>query len=203
MDPLAGHRQAINEGRCESILRPDTGQPCPFKTGEEFKLRSCRIVIRKTHRIKRDRKPYWRAEFDRYVPDRLYILARGAGDGRGYASDPNLAQRAQDPIPEERSEGPSAAEQEAGVVGGNDREPPEPEAVPPHEIANYSHSKLSRERYDHEMEEARARERELPLGERMASAVRRAKEQHVDVNGDLKVIEQRVEKIERKLSKRG
>lgn len=200
---LPGERRAFNEGRISSVMRPDRGEDCTFKVGEEFKLRSCRIVVRKAHRIKRDRKRYWRVEFDRYVPDRLYLLARGAGDGHGYASDPDLAQRAQDPVPGERLEGPSPAEREVGLVGGNDREPPEPEAVPPHEIADYKHSKQARALYEHEIEEARAQERELPIGERIASLVRRAKQQHVDVSGDVTVIEQRMDKMERKIARKG
>lgn len=200
---LPGEREAINQGRCSSLLRPDDGEDCTFKPGEEFKLRSCRIVIRKTHRIKRDRKRHWRIEFDRYVKDRLYLLARGAGDGRGYVDNPDLAQRAQDPIAQDQPDGPSPGERDAGIVGGNRREPPEPEAVPPHEIPNYTASKEARAAYERQIEEERARQRELPLGQRIANIKKLSAERHLDISGDLTVIEQRVEKVERKLAKRG
>jgi len=193
-DPLRGMRQAINEGRLRSLLWDDDGGDCPVEVDEQFPLRSCLIVITKTHRIKRNSSRFWRAEFERYVPERRYMLARGAGDGKGYVDDPDLAQREQAPDELAEPYEPSPAERVAGVVGGNDREPPEPEAVPPHEIENYTGSKLARARFDAEVEEARAREREQPLSVRIASIVRRAKAKHVDISGDVFVIRQRLGK---------
>lgn len=76
-DPLAGLREAINRG-ADVITWPDE-HGCPVKKGEEFKLRSCRVVIASTDRALIKGKWLHRARLLRYLPDVARIPASQHG----------------------------------------------------------------------------------------------------------------------------
>lgn len=199
--PLDGKRQAINDGEAYSVMWRDTGQGCPVKVGEIFELRSCRIQITKTHRVKKERKWWHRAEFDRYKRStRPEFLAR---DG-GVTTDRKKAMAAQDdPEPgtirvihdDERD--PVAATQHASLGAA-----PEPEVVPKDEIATYTGSREARQLYQREIAEQRSTEETAPLEERVARLREVSAARHVDITSDMRVIEQRVEAAERKVLER-
>lgn len=157
-DPLAGQREAINEG-AESLLWPSRdadGKPlaCPVKRGESFELRTCRITITQVHRLGRAHDWQWRAGFirtKRLSADRVHLLAKRGG----YTDDPRMAL--------------SAAEQEGDwrEVAENLGPPPEPEAVPPEIVAELPTSVVARERFEREREERRREFETLPLAERV------------------------------------
>ena len=200
-DPLAGQRQKINEGRAYSLLwLCSRFSACPVKSGDVFALRSCRIVITKRQRVRKQGDWYWRAEFKTYRPDRPEFLARRGG----LTSDRKLAMAAQDdPEPgtlrviAEGERCPKAAAEHAalGTV-------PEPEAVPKHEIDDYTGSRAARQRYEREMAERRLEEAEAPLEARITRLREMAAERHIDISGDLTVIEQRLAKAERRVCER-
>jgi hypothetical protein len=200
-DPLAGKKQAINEGSAYSLMWPDTGKGCPVSKGELFELRSCRIEITKTHRVKKDRKWWHRAEFARYPKSTkpVFLARRG-----GLTPDRKQAMAAQDsPDPgtlrmiqdDERS--PVAAAQHAALGA-----PPEPEAVPKEEIAAYEGSREARQRYELEVARQRAAEAKAPLEVRVARLREASAAHHVDISSEMRVIEQRVEAAERKVLER-
>jgi hypothetical protein len=138
-DPLAGQRRAINDRETERLLWPDEGKGCPVEVGEVFKLATCHIEITRCQRVQRGREWLWRSEFRRIYGDGGVFLLSRAG---GYTEDPKLAMRAQD-------------DPEAGTVTGdplenprNTESPPEPEAIPPHEVATLPTSVAARVRFE-------------------------------------------------------
>lgn len=140
-DPLAGQREALNQGRDSLLWKP--GEKCPVKVGDVFELRTCGIEITALHKI-RTRGEYWggtRAEFRRIMPEsRSYFLGK-----RGYTHNPEEALKADDdPTPATLDVvSPDAREERHRSQG----EPPEPEAVPPHEVAQLSSTITARARY--------------------------------------------------------
>lgn len=190
-DPLAGKREAINAGNLDRLLWPDSEEP-PVQVGELFKLRMCWVEITRVHRVQpMDSDWQWRAEFTRHFPaDRPYLLGP-----RGYVREPKSAVSAQDDPnpgtldkvnPEDRSEEHRAA-----------GEPPEPEAVSPHEVGSTTGDLVARRRYEHEMESRRLELEAMPL-ERRLSRILALAESGVNVKRELKAIRGKVAEAERK-----
>lgn len=200
-DPLAGRREGINAGYVDSLLWPDRGQGAPVEQGKFFKLRTCHIEITRVHRVQQNaegggKRWLWRAEFRRIFPEGGVFLLGKSGK---YVRDAKEALTSQDdhvgatldPIdPDDRSDAHRA-------VG----EPPEPEAVPPHEVGTYTGDALARRRYEHEMAQERHADAEQPLEVRLARLRQLADAKHVDISGEVRVIEKRVEKIEQRLGR--
>lgn len=193
-DPLAGRREEINEGLAYSLMWRDTDDGCPVEVGQVIELRSCRIQITKTHRIQKDRKWWWRAEFRRYVKGQRpqFLDRRG-----GLTTDRKQAMAAQDDedpgtlrVIREDERDLVAAVAHAGLG-----EQPEPEAVPDHEIADYNGSREARQQYALDMAERRVVEESIPLSER----IRRLEEcVDVDLSRQFARIEQGVKAAETK-----
>jgi hypothetical protein len=162
-DPLAAQRQRINEDSSISALTwPDRGRGCPVDVGDVFKLRSASIQITRTRRLREGGRFVWLADFARYRPQRPYLLARGAGDGHGYTTDPDLAVAAQD-------------DPDAATIASVDpldnplnlRAAPEPEAVAPDEVEALPRTVAARANYERERAEEWASFERLPLRERL------------------------------------
>jgi len=189
-DPLAGKRQAINEGEIDVLEWRDEGKGCPVEQGQVFELRACVIEITSVRRLKRGRSDWvWRATFRRTVrahSDRPHLLKpRG-----GYVSDARSAMQSGEERP--RWE----------VISGDlvpSGPPPEPEAVPPHEVRELPTSVAARARFEELKREEVQAERELPLPARLARLRQLAREKHVDISAEERVIERRIVAIERKL----
>lgn len=210
-DPLAGRREQINAGEAYSLLWLDKGKGCPVEVGDVLELRACRIRITKKHRIQKkqaweyegERLPagwYWRAEFETYwkVTSTPFLARRG-----GITNDRKQAMPTQDDPDaatlrniRDGERDPVAATQHAALG-----EPPEL-AVPEHEIPNLQGSREARQRYELEMAERRVEEASAPLEQRLARLREVAGDCHVDIGSDLFVIEQRIEKAERKVLER-
>jgi hypothetical protein len=198
-DPIAGQRQAVNDHKAASLLWVDSGQPCPVSVGDIFELRSCRIQITKTHRIKHGGQPKWRAAFDRYdrKSDRLHLLT-ATGD---YTEDPDLALGLREDVHDAATLDP-IAEEDRSHEHKNAGEPLEPEAVPPHEIPHYQGSVDARHNYLLEMSKERMAEQAEPLELRLLRLRQEARSRHVDISSEVRVIEKRIEAAERKVLER-
>lgn len=197
-DPLAGHREAINEGRTSTLFLEPLGEELksPVEVGDFFVLKRCGVEITRKEKIRKDGEWVWRVDLLRIrKASKPRLLKRGGG----YTHDPDLAMRSQDDIqnaatlsvatPDERTEAHKAA-----------GEPPEGEAWDDAEIWNSEASQRARERYALLQYQLRAEEREEPLLERLARVAKEAKEQHVDLSGEERVIERRVRAMEDKLN---
>lgn len=207
-DLLAGRREAINEGKAFSLVWLDEGKGCPVEVGQLFTLRACRIEITKTHRIQKKLDWefegdvllagwYWRAEFATYrrLVRQRYLAKRG-----GTTTDRKQAMAAQDdPEPgtlrvigeEERD--PVAATQHAQLGDA-------PEAsVPHHEVPDYGASRDADQLYKLAHAERRVAEASAPLEERIERLREMSRVRHIDISGDLKLIEKRVAAVERKI----
>lgn len=137
-DPFAGRREEINDGSLTSFSWETKLWPvCPVEMGEEHKFRSCRIAITSVHKIQRSGVQFWLALFDRYDPERIYLL----GKSGGYVDDPKAAMTAQHDI--------NAGSQEEAWRGNpaNLGPPPEPEAIPPHIVDQLPSVKASKMRH--------------------------------------------------------
>ena len=193
-DPLAGQRQAINEGARTSLTWPDRGKGCPVAVHQLLELRTCHIEISRVQRIRRGSGWLWKAEFSRYPKhgDRVHILARGAGNGHGYVHSPTAsAMTAQD-------QGAfTIASVEPMDNPGNLGPPPEPESVPPSEVGSFTGDALARRRYEHELEQAHLAHLGAPLEVRLATLRSVAGAAHVDISADERVIERRLTSMER------
>lgn len=121
----------------------------------------------------------------------LYLLDRKGG----YTSDAGQAMRAQDDPEAPTIDGADSHE----LANRNLSAPPEPEAVPPHEIEHYTGSVLSRRRYDDEMSQLRLELASKPIELRLAYVRQLARENHVDITGEERIIERRIAALERKL----
>lgn len=156
-DPLAGYKEAINEGRCVSRLFPDQGQKLdelPLQEGQVIKLRSCSILVGKPERIKNREGKFIRVPLSRYGKHKPYFLGPNGG-----VENPEQAIRAQDD--------PDPATVGKAGPDPNLRPPPEPEGVPLDEIKDLKGSRESRQLYQLEMAEARMNEETLPISERI------------------------------------
>lgn len=195
-DPLAGHRERINENhRLDSIAWEV--KVCPVEEGQIFKLRTCHIEITRKKRQREFGRSVWRAWFRRSYPEgRVYLLAKSAGDdGHGYTSDDDAALDAQD-------EGATTiATVDPLDNPANLTVPPEPEAVPPHEISTYTGSALARRRFEHEVERERVEHANSALEVRLAAVRVQARRYHVDITSDVRVVEKRLANMEQKVGR--
>lgn len=203
-DPLEGYREAINEGSITVLVWVDDGKGKPVEQGQLFRLRSCHVLITRIERKGPKGGPWvWVAHFDRLNPDRVNLLRHG----RGYTADEKEAMKVHDapvaealtlvelePDPKE----PGGAE----ALASQRQDPPEPEAVDPREVANYSGSEIARRRYDREMAEQRLALEQLPLHERLRRFLELAEQQGVDVNRQVRAITGKVAEGERKVGER-
>lgn len=189
-DPLAGQREAINEG-AESLLWPSkdadgNALPCPVKRGDVFELRTCRITITQIHRLGRAQGWQWRAGFirtKRVGADRVHLLAKRAG----YTADPRQALQARE------------MEGDWREIPENLGPPPEPEAVDPDVVAELPLSVGARIAYEQERAERRREFEALPLSER----VRRLEAAGGRVGRQMARIGEAVDAAERKLKRHG
>ena len=195
-DPLAGRREDINDGRASALVWPDKGAGCPVEVGEVHVLRSCWIEITRKERRqgKKGQGWQWVAYFRRYTATKkLHLLSRSGGDYIESIDQEERAMRAQDD--------PDAATLYGDPMENplNLRQPPEPEAVPPEEIARYTGSVEARQRYERDMAERRAEEASAPLERRLARLREISRCRNIDISSELRVIEQRIEKAERRV----
>lgn len=162
-DPIAGQREAINEGTSDALLfpyfDPETSKvkPCPVKRGQEFELRACRITCGTPMRIGKHGAWQWRVPITRHqrvTKDKF----RGLGRGLGYVEDPRAAVSAHDCPPDD---------DHWRDVDGNDGPPPEPEAIDPEDIINGATAVAQRARHEREQRERREAFEALPLSERV------------------------------------
>lgn len=179
-DPLLGQRAAVNAGRIEALSWPDFGAGCPVKTGQVFDLRFGQITITRCRRLRRGRDFVWVADFDRsFRASPALILARGAGNGHGYTSSAEGALRADDVHRD-------------GLLGGEPEYAPEPEAVPPHEIATYTGSQVARNRFEQQQSAARQALDALPIARRLELVHRTG----ADIGHELKAIARQLRRAE-------
>jgi hypothetical protein len=197
-DPFAGHRESINEGRASTVFLKPLGAELksPVEVGEVFVLRRCGVEVTRKQKIRKDGEWVWKVDFLRIrKASKPRLLKRGGG----YTHDPDLAMSSQDDLqnaatlsvvtPDERSEAHRAA-----------GEPPEPEVLDDVEVWNAEASQRARERFALLQHQLRAEEREEPLLERLTRIAIEAKEQHIDLSGDERVIERRARAMEAKLN---
>lgn len=194
-DPLAGVREQINEGELDVLVWPDDGTGCPVEVGQVYPLRSCAIEITGTRRFQRGRGSwFWRATFERIYPSRrVYLLAaRGAGDeGHGYTTEKGALESGDERPEWEPLEGDTVP------VGS----PPEPEAVPPHEVKDLPTSIASRRRYEEQHQADLERDLSRSLTSRVREVVIRAQRSGVDVSDEVAQIEEAAERARRKVQR--
>lgn len=162
-DPLAGKRTAIADGELAVLTWPDDGSGCPVEVDQVFPLRRAAIQITETRRTKGKGGFYWVAHFElfRTDTDKVRLLNRR---GDGYTANPREAMAG---TGEEHGSTTIVSTEPLDLAANEYQRPPEPEAVPKHEIANYSGSKLARARYEAQMAEDRLALDELPIAVRM------------------------------------
>lgn len=178
-DPLAGKRNAINAGTLTVLEWPDDGAGCPIEQGKEFRLRECVITIGKPRRVRKGGEFVWQVGFAREAttPHRRFFLVRGRGaTGRGYDHDPASTVSADDDhldatIDLKEEDDPREKERRKAMTAPEpypvEGPPPEPEAVNPAEIGNYTGTRDARQRYQRDIAERQAALDSLPLDERL------------------------------------
>lgn len=198
-DPLAGHRAALNEGRSSVIfLKPLKDESCPVEVGEFFRLKKCGVEITRKERLRKDGEWVWRVDTMRI---RKAAKARMLKRGGGYTTDPDLAMRSQDDayaaatLDAVSPEGEEIAHKNAGPA-------PEPAAFADEDIASARSSLEAGQRYAHLQHQIRAEERLEPLPLRLARLRKEAREHHIDLSGEERVIERRLQAMESKINDR-
>ena len=179
-DPLEGRRRGINSGEVKQLSFKDDGSGCPVSVGDTFELQTCHIEITDITRRKRGKGElaewYFVAQFTRYrKASKPYLLGP-----HGYTHDPKQAIK-------------------ADLVEESDPQEPEPEAIPPHEVAELDGDKDAYHRRLLVIAEARAAHEALPIEQRLASVKRAAKEAHIDISSYERLIRRKVQEIERKV----
>lgn len=193
-DPLAGMREAINRGDVDHLAWTDVGKGCPVEVGQCFALRVCWIEITRRERKRSDGEFIWLAFFNRvfHNADKVNLLDRVGG---AYTDDVNASIRTH--------EDPDASTivllEPDEAMGIAPRDPPEPEAVPPHEVGTYIGDMVARQRYEHEMTERRIALQQQPLEVRLALVRRAANAAGVDLTRQFASIEQRIKAAESKV----
>jgi hypothetical protein len=181
-DPLAGVRELIDEDPDLRVLSwpaqtevRKRARPAPVAKGEVFTLRHCSIEFVRVYRTRHHGRFVWVGEFVRtWHEAEVSILARGSGDDgeHGYTADADLALAAHDdhiestlaPLDSPRNLGP----------------PPEPEAIPSHQVRHLPSSVGALARYEEEQIERRAAYERLPLDARLPALRRRVAERGPD-----------------------
>lgn len=194
-DPLAGQREEVGNGERDTLVweMVTPHDACPVEVGQTFELRRSTIEITKVERVRRGGKRHWIALFTRYWKsgDKPHLIA---ANGDGYTSDPKRALRLGEEVFDGESEERSDEHKNAG-------EPLEPEAVAPHEIKNYRGSRDAHQRFQLELGAERVALQDEPLELRLARLRAESRGRHVDISSDLKIIEDRIGKAERKLER--
>lgn len=196
-DPLAGQRDAINRGDRKHLAWRDEGKGWPVEEGQVFELRDCAIEITRRRRVKQKDGFWFIAEFARYGKrgDKVRLLAKGGGDGHGYTDNDRQALKSGEKAPN--------GEQDEGDVMLTLLGPtPEPEAIPRDEVKHLSGSQQAQARYQGEVQRERSEFAALPPGEQLERLRELAAVQHVDISSDVRVIEQRLEKIRGKVMRK-
>lgn len=197
-DPLAGMRQALNDGTCDVLMLPDKGKGAPVAVGELFELRSCAVEITATRRVRQKGAWYWRCHFTRYRRTRrsdVHLLGR-SGD---YAHDERGAIRARDPVGSE-----TTLDTDPGLVERNDgRHPPEPEAVDPAEVRELATSAAARLAYERERRELSERERDRSLTAKLREARVLARRAGIETSTEVEQIAEATESIHRRALEAG
>lgn len=161
-DPIAGQREAINEGKADALLftyfEPGTTEikPCPVKRGDSFELRTCRITCGTPMRIGKHGRWQWRVPVTRHKrvsADKVRLLDKRSG----YTDDPRSALSAANITDDEHWR----------EVAENLGPPPEPEAIDPEIIATLPSTVAAQANYEREQRERRAAFDALPLSERV------------------------------------
>jgi len=202
-DPLAGKRQAINEGELTTLSWPMESKydACPVEVGQILGLRSCTIEITRIERTKHEGKRSWIALFTRYPhhADRALLLP---ASGDGYTSDPKRALGLNEDVFHESPPTIDTIEEEdRSPAHKNAGEPPEPEVIPHRVVMGTRASSDAHQRFLLEVGSERIAEQEQPLEIRLARLRANSRGRHVDISGDLRVIEERIAKAERKLER--
>lgn len=190
-DPLAGQREAINRGEVERLLWPDEGKGCLVDVGDIFKLRTCHIEIVRRRRVQSGRNWFWRAEFTRRYPEgRVHLLDRKGS----YTDDPEQALRAQDD--------PDAATIFTAEPMENPQNlsaPPEPEAIPPHEVATLPSSVAARARFEALRQHDEQQRRVCQLSDKLRSLQRRAERDGLDLGPEIDGVALAIADVERRV----
>jgi hypothetical protein len=190
-DPLAGKREAINAREIHVLIWPDDGTGCPVAQGQLFQLRSCAIEITQIRRVKRVGGFWlWQAHFRRlYRASRPYLLAeRGPGDeGHGYVRDEKGAMSAGD------SDRPEWEPVEGESVPSGP--PPEPEAVPPHEVEELPTTVAAQARYRKQRSEDIERNLDRSLTAQIREARVVARRHGVDVSEETALIAEATQRM--------
>jgi hypothetical protein len=202
-DPLAGMRQAINDGSCTTLTWPRESKtdPCPVKPEETFNLRDCTIEITRIERTHHRGKRMWVALFTRYPrrADRRLLLA---ANGDGYTSDEKralgLGETLFDHAPETLD---LVGAEDRSVEHRNAGEPLEPEAIPHAEVLRSSATAEAHQRFVLELGAERVAEQEQPLEVRLARLRAKSRGRNVDISRELYVIEKRIKDAEQKLER--
>jgi hypothetical protein len=206
-DPLAGMRQAINDHELSTLRWPlivdGVEQSCPVAVGELYELRTCHIEIVRIERTKGARlSRRWLAFFARHEKriDKPMLLS--AGTAAPYTDDPAQALGLREDVFHGSALTLDAVEEEErSAEHKNAGEPLEPESVPPHEIRHYRGSRDAHQRRLLEVGAERVALQAAPIEERLAALRKASSLRHVDISSDLRVIEQRIAKAERKLER--
>lgn len=189
-DPLAGIREKINRGDLDTLLWPDEGKGCPVEVGDVFQLRSCSIEITGTRRVQRGRSEWlWRATFRRvYRSGRIYLLAaRGAGDeGHGYVSEDKAALSSGEERPDW-----DPVEGDRVPVGP----PPEPEAIPPHEVRDLPTSVAARARFAEQRLDIDAKRAERSISHELRQALAEARKRGEDVTPVVERVREQIREL--------
>jgi hypothetical protein len=200
-DPLAGKRDAINNGNGSTLFFPipSAEMPCPVEVGEVFPVRIGGIEVIRKERVREDGQLGWRVSFKRIRKAEPEMLLKRGG---GLTTDPDLALRSQDDpsaaatidaiAPEDRSEAHRAA-----------GEPLEGAPVPHHVVKELSGSVEAQQRYERQMAERRIEEASAPIEDRLARLREMGRSHHVDLSSEERVITRRLEAMEQKLTARG
>jgi hypothetical protein len=202
-DPLAGKRQAINDFEMHSLVWPrkDDHEPCPVQVDEVFELRTCSIEITKIERTHHNGERRWVALFTRYskASDRPHLIS---ASGDGYTADPDQALGlGEDIFHDPPPTVDTIEEEDRSDEHRNAGEPPEPEAIPHHVVRGTRSSNDAYQRFLLEVGAERVSAQEQPLELRLARVRAESRLRHVDISNDIRVVEERLEKAERKLER--
>lgn len=195
-DPLAGRREAINSGAIDHLVWADRGKGCPVNVGDTFTLRVCWIEITRTKRQRSAGAFIWLAWFDRVIrnADKVNLLdARGGG----YVSDLSSAIKTHED-PHATTIVVLEGDQAMGIAR---RDPPEPEAVPAHEVGTTMHDGQGQARWDAEITQARLALDSEPIDRRIRRVLELA-ENGAPVSRQIRVIVRQLAEAERKIGLR-
>jgi hypothetical protein len=202
-DPLVGKRQAISVGEVTTLSWPMASKtdPCPVSVDEVFELRGCTIEITRIERTRHKGKRTWIALFTRYPhhADRPLLIP---ATGDGYTTDPKRALGLNEDVFHESPPTLDAIEEDGrSDEHKNAGEPPEPEAIDHQVVKSSRGSRDAHQRFLLEVGAERVAEQEQPLEIRLARLREGSNGRHVDISGELRIVEKQIAKAERKLER--